>query len=218
MNLNCKIFFYYSPVRYPELEKTLQCRKKDKWAFLMMRDSSTCFLRKIILVCNTFYYSIIFPIYFHIDPNQYEIINEELSFAEAKAKCKDKNFKLFEPKDTSTNNEVQKFAEDNGLNKFWIGIHNHVYASDNTPLLWSNFKPKPLDQSCDDNYCPCAGPGCDEVNGLIPPSTFNFGKWAGKCCSIKKFGAVCDKKIGKFSEIIVFALVILLKRTIFLVC
>ena len=146
MNLNCKIFFYYSPVRYPELEKTLQCRKKDKWAFLMMRDSSTCFLRKIILVCNTFYYSIIFPIYFHIDPNQYEIINEELSFAEAKAKCKDKNFKLFEPR---TPQQIMKFKNllkttdwtSFGLEyiiMFTQVTTHHCYGAISSPNLWTS--------------------------------------------------------------------------------
>ena len=107
--------------------------------------------------------------------------------------------------DKETNNDILKLAEDNGVNSFWLGIYNDKYASDNTSLLWSNQKPKELNHLCDDNVCPCLGPGCDEFDGELDGDTqisnHNFGKWVGKCCSVKKFGAVCDKKIGKFFEI-----------------
>ena len=109
--------------------------------------------------------------------------------------------KLFEPKDPVTNDEVMKLAQDKGMNKFWIGIHNYQYANDNTPILWSNAGNKDkVPESCNDNACFILG----EEGGNLQPGTFDFGLWTGKCCTIKKYGAVCDKKIGNFFEIIFY--------------
>ena len=135
-----------------------------------------------------------------LDEDQYEIVNQELNYEEAYMDCSMKGAKLFEPKEVATNDRVIELAQKKGLNKFWIGIHNNKYQSDNSPILWSNPKPKPQDTSCDDNACFILGEEAENQQ----PGTFDFGLWTGKCCTLKKFGAVCDKKMGNFFEIIFF--------------
>ena len=117
-----------------------------------------------------------------------------MTFQEAYTRCVATDSKLFEPKDIVTNDEVLKLAQDKGMNQFWIGIHNYQYASDGTPILWSNKLKGSQDTDCDDNGCFVFG----KEGGGLPTFDFNFGKWSGKCCTLKKYGAVCDKKKSKF--------------------
>ena len=135
-----------------------------------------------------------------LDPDQYIIIDDELTFEEADKECNAAGTNMYEP-DEMTNDEVLELASTKGINQFWIGVRNisgHlVLASDNTSILWSHTKPKPQDTNCADNACFILG----KEGGSQPTTTFDFSFWSGKCCSTKKYGAVCDKKLRKFSRL-----------------
>ena len=124
-----------------------------------------------------------------LDENQYEFLDEELTFEEACSRCNEKNARLVEPKDIETNDKLRELS---GNKEFWIGIKDNKYVSDNQLITWSNNKPKSEEDTSNDKSCKIMV----EVKEKRDFDS-DFGMWSGVSCTTKKFSAVCDKKKGK---------------------
>ena len=75
----------------------------------------------------------------------YHFSQERITFEKAKSTCENNFGKLFEPKTEAINIEIAIEARKKGIINPWIGIHHihhedrTVFASDNTPVAWSNW-------------------------------------------------------------------------------
>ena len=135
--------------------------------------------------------------YLLLDPKQYEFIDfdeeEGLNLEDAESRCKEKGWKLVEPKDIETNDELRKLSGDR---TFWIGIKDKKYVSDDEFITWSNRGDKYVDEPSNDKKCFIMGKET-EVQGNGANFGSDFGMWSGESCTLKKHSAGCDKKIGK---------------------
>ena len=105
---------------------------------------------------------------------------------DAKAFCMTEGGKLFEPKDAQENSGVTDYAFSNELRHFWIGIQDEpvspegtwVYASDGSPLEYTNWKQgEPNNNSGDEN--------CGEIG------YFTGDLWNDQECDTL-LGSVCE--------------------------
>ena len=76
---------------------------------------------------------------------RYLIVRSRRNNARAKAFCRSRKGKLFEPKSASDYNRVVALARRQRVRRFWIGIHDKTkegrftYESDGKPIVWKKW-------------------------------------------------------------------------------
>ena len=126
-----------------------------------------------------------------LDANRFHIITEELTFDQAKSKCKSMGAKLFEPKSIHENEFVKDLTKNYGANEYWIGILGHqVYSSDNASIIWSHFSPLAKNE----NPIECGN--VKKCTAVCFNCQNEMAMWKDECCSLK-LHSVCDKQLGK---------------------
>ena len=106
--------------------------------------------------------------------------------------CKDEGGSLFEPRDTSITEILYSLMRAEGIDNFWIGIHDKVneghfvYASDKSPIEWSKWS-----NGQPNSY------GGDQDCVIV-----RNNQWDDRPChDLRTFACVRDK-LGKWSTVV----------------
>ena len=122
---------------------------------------------------------------------QFLFVSDQMENSEAKLFCASLNARLFEPRDQDITKLVINQAKTEGIELFWLGIHNKafeetdfVHNSDNQPIEWNNWSDANGDQ------CSISESGC---NDCAIVDLDDNGEWYDYPCSGYTDAVVCER-------------------------